>query len=51
MQINVTIVSTLRATLTRAAGAVALTSAAIYAQAATPATSTNYDVAPTGSDH
>jgi len=50
MPINVTIASTLRATLTRAAGAVALMTAAVAAHAATPATANNYYVAPTGSD-
>ncbi|MDN4040019.1 DUF1565 domain-containing protein [Massilia sp. YIM B02443] len=50
MQKTVTIASTLRANLTRAAGAVALMSAAFAAQAATPATPYNYYVAPNGSD-
>ncbi|WP_312517043.1 right-handed parallel beta-helix repeat-containing protein [Massilia sp.] len=50
MQNNVTIASTLRANLTRAAGAVALMTAAFAAHAATPATTYNYYVAPTGSD-
>ena len=50
MQNTVTIASTRRANLTRAAGAVALMTAAFAAHAATPATTYNYYVAPTGSD-
>lgn len=50
MQTTVTIASTLRTNLTRAAGAVALMTAAFAAHAATPATTINYYVAPTGSD-
>ena len=50
MQITTTFATTFATRLTRAAGAVALMAAAISAQAATPATTYNYYVAPNGSD-
>jgi len=50
MQITTTFATTFATRLTRSAGAVALMAAAISAQAATPATTYNYYVAPNGSD-
>jgi len=50
MNMTTNFASTFATRLTRAAGAVALMAAAISAQAATPATTYNYYVAPNGSD-
>ena len=50
MNMTTNFASTFATRLTRAAGAVALMAAAISAQAATPATTYNYSVAPNGSD-